>query len=265
MAASLCRELIAQGFTRILSAGGDGTHFEVTNGCVENGKPLNPEVAVAFLPLGSGADFTRSLRMPRDRGALIDTLCNWDARAVDLVQVEYLGLDGNPQVRVFQNIARAGAGGEVVARAESSRKVLGGFITFLLATIHTLLTYRHKPLCIEIDGEAVEQRFLELVVANGRFDGGGMKSAPHALLDDGLVDVYIYGRITLVDALANLHKIYSGRMMERPDVVRYLKAERLVASSDERVLLEADGELLGVLPATFTLLPGALRAVHGPA
>ena len=262
-AIELTRTALRDGYRRIISAGGDGTHFEVTNGYFENGAPIAPDASVAFLPLGSGADFTRSLHMPREQEAAVAALFKWKTKAIDVVQLELQGRSGVGETWYFQNIARAGAGGEVVARAERSSKRWGGFTTFLIATLQTVISYRNKPVLLEVDGESIEQRIMDIVVANGCYDGGGMRSAPHAQLDNGKADVYIYGRIGLFDALFNLHKIYTGRMMDRPDVVKYRQAVRVHATSTEHVQVEADGELLGTLPATFTVLPAQLQAVVG--
>lgn len=262
-AMALTRAAILGGHTRIISAGGDGTHFEVLNGCMDGDSPINPDVTVAYLPLGSGADFTRSLHVHRSRESVLQLLGDWNAKPMDIVRVELTGFDGQPASFVFQNIARAGIGADVVARAERSQKRLGGFYTFMVSTVQSILTYRHKPVRIEMNGALIEQRFMELVVANGMFDGGGMRTAPHAVLDDAQLEVYLYGRISLGDALGSLYRIYVGTMMDRPDVVQYHQAKTLHAESSERVLLEADGEMLGTLPARFTVLPLATRAVFG--
>jgi len=263
-AVTLTRDALRQGHTKLLSVGGDGTHFEVTNGYFDDFAPVNPDASIAYLPLGTGSDFTRSLHMLRSQEGMLHAMERWDTRLIDVVRLDLCGPDGAPVSWVFQNIARAGAGAEVVARAEQSGKRLGGFLTFLIATIKTVLAYRDKPMRIELDGEVFEKKVKDLVIANGGFDGGGMRSAPFAQLDNGLLDAYIYGEIGLLDALVNLNKIYTGRMMDRPDVVTYRQVGSITASSSERVLVEADGELVGTLPASFRVLPAQLRAVVGP-
>lgn len=258
---ALCRQALKSGYTRIISAGGDGTHFEVTNGYFESGQPINPEASIAFLPLGSGADFTKTLRMPDNMDAMLGLLSRWETQSIDVVSLSLTGFDGQPEEWIFQNIARAGIGAEVVARAERSQKRLGGFLTFLLATVQTVLHYRSKPVRLQLDAETVKQQFMELVVANGIYDGGGMRTAPEARLDSGLLEVYVYGKIQLADALVNLYKIYKGTMMDRPDVVRHNKVRTVCLESSREILVEADGELLGVAPATFRVCPAALNVV----
>lgn len=116
---------------------------------------------------------------------------------------------------------------------------------------------------IEVDGTAYQQVVKELIVAKGRYDAGGMHVALHARLDNGLFDVYIVGRVTLGDALRNLHLVYQGRMMERPDLVRYVRGKVVRITSPVATKVAIDGEVPGVLPATLSVVPGALKIVVG--
>jgi len=263
-ATALSRQALGDGHTRIISVGGDGTHFEVMNGFFrEDGTPLNPEAHVGFLPSGTGSDFTKSLSGARTLEEHLEILARGPIRALDLVRLELNGLNGRPAACYFQNVARIGIGAAVVRRANTGSRLMGGFATFMSATIATLFTYRPRQMRIELDGRVVEQPMMELVVAQGRFDGGGMRTAPRAKLDDGFADCYLYGRIGLVDALFNVRRIVSGTMLDRPDVVQHQQAMALTAESPEEVWVEADGELLGSLPASFRVVPGAIRVITG--
>lgn len=261
-ATSLAAHALHKGHDRVISAGGDGTHFEVTNGYFEGDAPINPDASIAFLPLGSGADFTKTLKMPKSQAEILETLARWDARSIDVARISVQS-QGGEHTYYFQNIARVGAGAEVVSRAEKIGKRYGGFTSFLIATVQTVIKLRAKPIRIEADDRIIEQDFLELVIANGIHDGGGMKTAPNARLDNGLLEVYFYGPVAAWDALLNLRRIYNGTMMGRPDVVQYFQSTTLRVTSKAHVLVEADGEVLGSLPAEVKLLPGVLRAVVG--
>jgi YegS/Rv2252/BmrU family lipid kinase len=263
-ATTLTRQALDGGHTRVISVGGDGTHFEVMNGFFrEDGTPLNPEAHIGFLPSGTGSDFTKSLSSARTLEEHLEVLARGPIRGLDLVRLNLRGLDGKPVEYYFQNVARIGIGAAVVRRANAGSRALGGFATFMSATIATLFTYRAKPMRIELDGRVVEQLMMELVVAQGRFDGGGMRTAPRAKLADGFADCYLYGRIGLVDALVNVRRIVSGTMLDRPDIVQHQQAMAITAESPEEVWVEADGELLGSLPASFRVVPGAIRVITG--
>ena len=100
-----------------------------------------------------------------------------------------------------------------------------------------------------------------LCVANGRYFGGGMKIAPEAKLDDGQFDVVTIGDLGAFKILANSHQLYLGTHLGMKQV-HHAFAARVIArpvSKDEQIAVEVDGELPGCLPATFEILPIALR------
>ena len=103
-------------------------------------------------------------------------------------------------------------------------------------------------------------RILNMVIANGRYVGGGMHIAPEAKLDDNLLDVLVIGDIGKFELLKALPTVYKGTHVNHPKV-RMEKATRVTVESSERILVHADGELLGECPASFWLVPAALNIV----
>jgi len=98
------------------------------------------------------------------------------------------------------------------------------------------------------------------VVCNGRFFGGGMHVAPEASLDDGRLDVTVWQGFGLRDFIVKRRALYDGTHIHDPGT-RTLRGVCLYATSDEPVPLEIDGEAVGTLPATFEIIPAALRVV----
>jgi diacylglycerol kinase (ATP) len=114
---------------------------------------------------------------------------------------------------------------------------------------------------LKLDGGTErEGRIYNVAVANGRYFGGGMKVAPDAALDDGLFDVVTMGDFGFGDLLLRGLDVYSGKHVTNPKVsVARAKKVEARASNGTEVLLDVDGEQPGRLPATFELLPGALK------
>jgi diacylglycerol kinase family enzyme len=108
-----------------------------------------------------------------------------------------------------------------------------------------------------------ERRMSVLLAAlgNGRFFGGGMKICPEALIDDGLFDLVTVGNLGRVGVMANIHRIYSGHHLTMKEVqgTRLRRLKVAPADAAAKIPLEVDGETPGHLPASFELLPGALR------
>jgi diacylglycerol kinase family enzyme len=123
-----------------------------------------------------------------------------------------------------------------------------------------VLRARPRRARIAFDGGPAEERLVEIVaVANARCFGGGMRVAPQADLTDSRLDVVVLEATHKLDLLGNfIPRVYRGAHLTHPRV-RHRQAERVCVESDERLLLEADGELLGTAPAEFSLLPRALR------
>jgi YegS/Rv2252/BmrU family lipid kinase len=256
-ATELTRAALRDGCERVIAVGGDGTLNEVVNGFLDgDGAPVAPGAVLSLLPSGTGGDFRRTAGIPAETAGAVAVLAAGHSRPVD---VGRLTLDGGP-ARHFVNIADCGIGGEVVARVNRSSKRAGGTATFLWHSLASLLVYSPRAARLEIDGAVEEGRFQNVVVANGRYFGGGMCVAPGAELGDGLFDVVLFGDLPRVRSITGIRRIYAGTHIGRPGI-RMVRARRVrvVPLEQPPLSFEMEGEEVGPAPATLTLLPGVLR------
>lgn len=256
----LVRSLLREGYDHVISVGGDGTHFEVVNGWFHDDTPLNPEARLTVLPMGTGSDLAKVLGIAPGRKGIAALQ---DAEVIR-ADVGCLTCAIQPGGEVgsfyFLNIAHFGIGGAACRYVNEHSKAAGGFLSYLRAILATLSTYTAKHMAIQIDGRIqIDEPALDFSIAKGSYDAGGLLLAPHARLDNGLFDCHHIGPIGLFDALRTLPKLYTGRLSERRDVVKYLRGSRIEATSSEIVEVEVDGEFVGYLPATVRLIPGAIR------
>jgi YegS/Rv2252/BmrU family lipid kinase len=260
-AAELTCQALREGASRILAVGGDGTVNEVVNGFFDGEVSINPEAELGVLCRGTGCDFIKTLEIPKaDLGGL-QRVAAGRSEKVDVGRVRYVNARGGEEMRYFINIAEAGLGGEVCSRANTMSKAAGGFMTFLAATLKAMATYRNQPAEVVIDGKYVRNlRLNNVVVANGRYFGGGMKIMPHADLSDGKFDVLVMGDFTRAELVANVAKVYSGKHLGHPKVELF-QAERVRITSVRRLALDLDGESPGTTPAEFEIVPGAIRII----
>jgi YegS/Rv2252/BmrU family lipid kinase len=260
-ATRLTRERLVAGFERIICVGGDGTLNEVINGFFEGDSPLKPEAVLGFVPNGTGCDFSRTMPIPSDVAASLDTIRAGHCRRIDLGRIRFLDHDGQTRTRIFHNIASFGLGGEVVDRVNRSSKACGPFLTFIGGTLASLWAYEPKRvrLCVDM-GEEQEVAIMNIAIANGRYHGGGMLVAPHAVTDDGLFHVTVIGAMPLPQVLWHLPKLYTGGI-ERIRQVTMTTGRHVRAVSEQRVLLDVDGEQPGTLPAELSILPAALTII----
>jgi YegS/Rv2252/BmrU family lipid kinase len=255
------RAAVREGRSLVVAAGGDGTINEVANGILDGAE--GPGAArLGVLPTGTGGDFRRTMGFPVDVGRAVEVLAAGSARRIDVGRATCAQPGGGTAVRHFVNIASAGIGGEVVELVDRGGIVLNGELTFTLASVRTLLRYRNRQVRVEADGEVTELVAQQVVVANCRYYGGGMCVAPRAEADDGELDVVVVGDVGLWENLRGLRRFREGTHLDgRQPKISHRLARRVEVSSPETTRVEADGELAGVLPATFEVLPAALDVV----
>jgi YegS/Rv2252/BmrU family lipid kinase len=246
-------------YNKILAVGGDGTLNEVVNGFFENQSLTNPEASLAILSHGTGGDFLRTLNLKRGIPSFLEVLQRERVVPIDCGQVQYFGSHGTLQDRYFLNVADIGLGGETVARVNRHSKFLGGKISFLFGSFVSILTYRNKHMKCILDGKViVNERINSIMIANGRYIGGGMMIAPNADLADGFFDVVILGDFSPLELLHHLPKIYQGKHLRVPGVTMY-RGKKITIQSDTPGLLDLDGEQPGTTPVHFSLIPKAIR------
>jgi YegS/Rv2252/BmrU family lipid kinase len=252
----------------IVACGGDGTISEVAGGIIESGA----DAELGVLPSGTGGDFRRTLRMPKGTRDAARALRDGRTVRIDAGRVEFENASGEREVRYFVNVASCGMGGEVIRRAKDEdatslavrgANLIGGRAAYALASAQAALSFENPRLRVRLD-EGRERHIVvaNLCVANARYFGGGMKIAPDAKLTDGLFDVVAVGDLGALSIFSNAHRLYLGTHLGMSQV-HHARARKIdVSVADEsgaKVLLEVDGELIGSLPATFEILPGALR------
>lgn len=269
-ATELARQAIDEGFDAVVAVGGDGTANEVINGFFEDGVPVETEAHFAVVPAGTGCDLVKTLHMPRDLDKAFALVHEGDARATDVVCARFIGPDGEPAARMGINVIGFGMEGEVVARANASSKRFGGTLTFLGATVSSLLAYTPAPVeLVWTDADGAEQSWsgelVNMFLANAEYAGGGMWLGKGAQLDDGLMEVTLIPKLPLRRLSRSLPHLYSGHP-ERVRGIQRFRASRVAAVStgSHPVLIDIDGEQPGRLDASFEVVPRSVGVIFGP-
>ncbi|HLS89395.1 MAG: diacylglycerol kinase family lipid kinase [Limnochordales bacterium] len=241
-AIELAREAATAGYTAVVAVGGDGTLNEVVNGVGTDGVP------VGFIPLGTGVDFPRTAGLPRSPLEALEVVLAGRVTRIDV---------GVVNDRLFCNVAGTGFDAQVAARVNETGSKRGGPIPYIKAVFQTLFTYENAPFRIVVDGVPQHVKSLLMAVGNGRFYAGGMMICPRADLRDGQLDVCIAGDLSKLGTLLTLPRVFSGAHLGHPKIT-YRRAREVVVEGPSHLRIQADGELVGNLPATFALRPGAL-------
>lgn len=252
--AELARDAALGGAGLLVVVGGDGSVNEVANGLVGLDSP--PDIAV--VPRGTGWDFVRTFSIPRKIEDAVAVALGSARRQIDLGVVTYRSWDGSEARTAFANVGSAGMSGAIAQRANDTSKALGGKASYLWATLAVFARWSATEVRLTVDGEHREGAMFDVVVANGRFFGGGMKICPEAEPDDGLFDVLTIGDVTKRDLVSTMPRIYRGTHLPHPRA-ELLRGRTVVVESDEPLPIELDGEQPGTTPAAFEVLPSAVR------
>src|SRR5260370_2586755 len=183
-AADLTREALGRGYDLIVAVGGDGTINEVVNGFFQPPRPgtpaaaVQPGAALGLLPRGTGGDLRRTLGLDGGLGRCAGRL-KGEPKRLDVGRVDYLDDGGREASRYFINVGEVGVGARVVDIANASSKVLGGKLTFMLASLRALIGWRDLPVRASFDGGPPEELSVTtLAVANRRHFCGRNVIAP---------------------------------------------------------------------------------------
>jgi diacylglycerol kinase (ATP) len=251
--AELARQAADGGAGLLVVVGGDGTVNEVVNGIAGR-----EDVELAVIPRGTGWDFVRTYDIPRRLEDAVEVALRGRTRVIDLGRARYRGWDGSDGESLFANIASAGMSGAIAKRSNEGSKALGGKASYLWATLAVFSRWRSDEVQVAVDGEERRGRMHDVVVANGRYFGGGMKICPQAEPDDGLFDVLLIGDLTKRDLLLTLPKTYRGKHLPHPKA-EVLRGAVVDLETPEPLPVELDGEQPGTTPARFEVVPQALR------
>jgi diacylglycerol kinase (ATP) len=253
----LAKEAASNGYRYLVSVGGDGTVHEVANGILQTENSSNTDLGI--VSTGTGSDLARSIGVSRDYRRACSNLINFKSATVDAGLVEYRQ-NGLKKERYFVNSAGIGFDATVVEATERLPKYFGGTVPYIVGLLRSFLGYRNKPVILRLGNKAKKACVLSIVVANGRYFGGGMHIAPEARLDDGLLDIIVVGNIGKLELLKTFPRVYKGTHMTHPKI-SHMKAAQIAIESDQKFLLHADGELLGEGPVSFSLVPACLKLV----
>ncbi len=262
-ATRLAREAVVAGADIVVCAGGDGTLNEVINGVMDEEGLCKPDLRLGLIPRGTGCDFIRTVPIPRDPDKALENIATGHFRRIDLGRLIFRDHAGQTSWRYFHNVLSFGLGGEVDERVNRTTRIFGGFVSFIWATLISILLYDTKQIRLRVDDYFDEEvTSWNVAVANGQYHGGGMYVAPGASIDDGLFQVTAIGDLSKPGIFWNLPRLYNGKIYEH-NKIRKLIGRRIEASSQQRVLLDMDGEQPGQLPVIVDIVPSALPIICG--
>jgi YegS/Rv2252/BmrU family lipid kinase len=243
---------------RVVSIGGDGTANVLVNAIMRYNE-AHPENALTYgnIPAGTGRDGARGMGIPLATDEAIHyVLHDATPRPLDIGRVQF-----GDTSHYFLNVSSVGISYEVNVRAEKYKRQP---FAFFRALIEAVLEYEAPRMHIEIDGEFWYEGDVYITsVANGSYFGSGMHIAPQAEFDDGLFDVVVVDKMSLLSIIPKLPSIYTGKHLHYNEVhCRRAQHVRIISQTGQPIAMDYDGEpAAGDTVITYEIVPHGLSVL----
>ncbi|MEM3933395.1 MAG: diacylglycerol kinase family lipid kinase [Thermoplasmata archaeon] len=239
-AIEISKKISNEDFDLIVSVGGDGTLNEVVNGLVNSNK------TIVILPFGTGSDFGKTIGI-RNLDDFFIAIKNGKKIKVDIGNVYFTEQSFS---RYFINILEIGFGAEVMNYV-NKHKSLGKY-SFILGIISTLSKMKKFDLNIQLNTIKKTFSTIEVIVANGKYFGGGMLASPDSKIDDGFLNLHILKSFSKLTSVIRLRNLISGEYIKKGYSYDFISNEIFVENSG--ILVEMDGDVIGKTPIKITIL-----------
>ncbi|KAF8938013.1 hypothetical protein BGZ58_001754 [Dissophora ornata] len=276
-ASDLAREFVDEGYHIVVAVGGDGTVSQVVHGyMLADGATKG--CSIGIISSGTGGDFVRTTKTPKDSIEALDVILSTESTLIDVGHITCTKPEfpSATSEQYFINICSVGISGAIIKRVESSSlaKLLSGGLAYWIYTYLTGLTYKAPRVKYTLsEGDAGEEATKEqqmdlylMAVANGRYFGGNMHVAPNADIADGKFDIVCLHNLSLLEAVTKAGPaLHTGSLMNLPPHQAFTQKNGKVTMSPvnglDKVYIEADGEVAGILPATWQIISNGCRVI----
>jgi YegS/Rv2252/BmrU family lipid kinase len=245
----------------IIAVGGDGTIHEVLNGVMKNNF-----VTLGFIPGGSGNDFSRGFQIPTDPIEAMHAILNLMKRESPIIDIGRITLQEEKEHYFINNM---GAGFDALISYEVNQSQIKGFLNklslgrlvYVFFLLKNLFTYQCSTISLMIDGKKhIFEHTWFVTVSNQPFYGGGMKIAPNAIVDDGILDITVVHHLSRIKLLFVFISVFWGKHIHFKEVKSFL-GRCISIESSPNLFVHADGEFIGHTPLNIQIQPNALQVL----
>jgi YegS/Rv2252/BmrU family lipid kinase len=240
----------------VVAVGGDGTIFEVASGILLAG---NPRTLMGMVPLGTGNDTARLCGI-NDVAQAQAALRGDRRRALDTIRIR-CHAQGAHVTRYALLYGSVGIIGQVLRQTTTRvKRLFGRRLAYPVGALRAIWSYQATNMRVVCDGQTSEKPFLLVSVSNSEYAGGGMRLAPGAKMEDGLLDVNLCEPVGRWRAIALLWRMCRGRHLSHPQL-RFFTARSVGVDADPPTDVQADGEIIGHTPAQLDVTPRELKVL----
>ena len=248
-AENIAKEFDITKYNGMVIIGGDGTFHEVINGILNRGD--QKKIPIGIIPAGSGNSFMQDLDLV-DPVKAVQLIISNQTRLIDVMRLQM-----GDEIRYGINLIGWGMVTDVGLTAENIRWI--GPIRYTLAALFQILFKRSKKAILEIQNKVINTKFMFIIGCNSIHVGKGMKMAPKAHIDDGLIDIVVVDdEISRMRLLSVLPKLYKGTHIFEPEV-KYYQSNEFSIFTEKNNILNIDGEITGNTPIKVDVIPQTIE------
>ncbi|HDS02378.1 MAG TPA: diacylglycerol kinase family lipid kinase [Firmicutes bacterium] len=261
-AAELCENAVKEGWRKILAVGGDGTLNETVNGLFRQNEVSPADVTIGLFQVGTGNDWARTAEYPLAYEKMAECLAKGKTFYQDVGVVTY-GEGHQKKERYFVNIAGFGFDAWVAEKTNRAKdRGKGGRLAYLSGLLTGLASYKAVSVSLMTDGATQKVDLFSLGIGIGKYNGGGMKQLPDAVMDDGLFDIVLYKKMSFWQLISGIKRLYRGELAEHPKI-EYRRAASAKLGQAPGLFCECDGESVGYGPFAIRIIQKGLKIVGG--
>ena len=235
-------------YSSVCAVGGDGTLNEVLNGMLT--RDDQRKVPIGLVPGGTGNSFMKTLDLLEPLEAIMKIINN-KPRSVDIMRAS--GSDG---VYYSLNLVGWGMATDISIVAEKLRYIGGQ--RYNIASVIEIIINKKRPAKLIIDGVENANDYCFIIACNTKYVGKGMKMAPDAVIDDGLMDLIVVKKNSRSTLLSVFPKLFNGEHISHP-ACEYFRCRKFSIEPEQNDPLNIDGEIIGYAPVVVELIENGIE------
>lgn len=244
-ATELARDCAEKKYDIVVACGGDGTINEVVNGIV------GTETQLGIIAMGTANVFALENNIPAEIKAACQLIALGNIKKIDVAKCND---------RYFICMAGVGFDAQIIKEIESGLKKIFGALSFILAGLKIIFTYRFRPVIVKIDDQPLPRKGYYAIICNGKRYAGNIIMAPHASLDDGYLDLCLARQKNILSIFNFLFGWNRGKI-DKHFAIDYFQCKRIEVLRKGRHPIHLDAELYSKVPATITIEPKSLNLI----
>jgi len=263
-ATKMVSKALASGYRRIGVFSGDGTFNEVLQGLFSNDVIIADNLKLIFFPAGSSCDFEKKFINTRD---WLDRIVAQDSISIDIFKVECYDFAGKPVMRYIINNSSIG----IISMANERFNTVVGITKWIkqksvdlgaiICGLQAIAYFQSFSTEILLDSKKIPLKKLSNITTfKTSYFGGDMNYGVDTIQDDGNLSVVCIDGITKLGLISLMPSLFTGKVLKNKNV-HYMKCQQLELYTNDKVIVETDGENIGVPPVKYTILPKALQII----